>query len=66
MRIGVVLSGHLRTFRETRSTFINFMASLKYAGDVDIFCHCWDVEESLTGSWWKKDAANTSEIKMVN
>ena len=54
MRIGLVLFGHLRSYRETLSSFDSLREALKRSGDVDVFCHTWDIEESVTASWWKE------------
>ena len=54
MRIGLVLFGHLRSYRQTLSSFETFLKTLQQAGDVDVFCHTWDIEESVTASWWKE------------
>ena len=54
MRIGLVLFGHLRSFRSTHGSFIQFLQTLHQSGDVDVFCHTWDIEESVTASWWKE------------
>jgi hypothetical protein len=71
MRIGLVLFGHLRSYRQTHSSFKTFVKTLQQAGDVDVFCHTWDIEESVTASWWKEHrpgdippaTVNESEIK---
>jgi hypothetical protein len=54
MRIGLVLFGHLRSFRSTHDSFQQFLKALQQSGDVDVFCHTWDIEESITASWWKE------------
>ena len=66
MRIGVLLSGHLRSFRTTKSSFCEFITRLREVAEVDVFCHSWDIEESQTGSWWKKDNGNTDQPDRVN
>lgn len=55
MRIGLVLFGHLRSFRSTNDSYTQFLKTLRQAGDVDVFCHTWDIEESITASWWKEN-----------
>jgi hypothetical protein len=54
MKIGLVLFGHLRSFRSTHGSFEQFIKILQLSGDVDVFCHTWDIEESVTASWWKE------------
>ena len=54
MKIGLVLFGHLRSFRSTHDSFKQFLKTLQQSGDVDVFCHTWDIEESVTASWWKE------------
>ena len=58
MRIGLVLFGHLRSFRSTNDSYKQFLITLRQAGDVDVFCHTWDIEESVTPSWWKEHKEN--------
>ncbi len=54
MRIGLVLFGHLRSFRAAHESYNKFSSTLQQVGDVDVFCHTWDIEESVTASWWKE------------
>jgi len=54
MRIGLVLFGHLRSFRFTHDSYKELIKILKETGEVDVFCHTWDIEESVTASWWKE------------
>lgn len=54
MRIGLVLFGHLRSFRSAHESYKQFLKTLQQTGDVDVFCHTWDIEESITASWWKE------------
>lgn len=54
MKIGLVLFGHLRSFRSTHESYNSFLKTLQQLGDVDVFCHTWDIEESVTTSWWKE------------
>lgn len=58
MKIAILLSGHLRSFRKTQSSFLQFKNSLEQFGTVDVFCHTWDIEESVTASWWKEHSLN--------
>ena len=59
MKIGLVLFGHLRSFRSSFDSYKNFLNTLKQTGDVDVFCHTWDIKESVSQSWWKnKDSGN--------
>jgi hypothetical protein len=53
MRIGIVLFGHLRTYKQTISSFENLKNILSRSGKVDVFCHTWNIEESVTSAWWK-------------
>ncbi len=53
MRIGIVLFGHLRSYKQTISSFENLKNTLSQSGKVDVFCHTWDIEESVTSAWWK-------------
>jgi hypothetical protein len=55
MRIGLALFGHLRSFRKTHDSYKQFLKTLQQVGDVDVFCHTWDIEESVTASWWKEN-----------
>ena len=54
MKIGLVLFGHLRSYRQTLASFNSLRETLQQSGDVDVFCHTWNIEESITGSWWKE------------
>ena len=71
MRIGLVLFGHLRSFRSTHDSYNRFLKTLQQTGNVDVFCHTWDIEESVTASWWKEHkpgdippaTVNENEIK---
>ena len=71
MRIGLVLFGHLRSFRQTFDSFSQLREILQRSGDLDVFCHTWDIEESVTASWWKEQTSgavppptvDTDEIK---
>src|SRR5436190_4140857 len=53
MKIGLVLFGHLRSFRSAHGSFKIFLKTLQHVGDVDVFCHTWDIEDSVTSAWWK-------------
>lgn len=55
MRIGLVLFGHLRSFRSAHDSYTQFLKILQQSGEVDVFCHTWDIEESVTASWWKEN-----------
>ena len=71
MRIGLVLFGHLRSFRSAHDSYKQFLKTLQQTADVDVFCHTWDIEESVTASWWKEHkpgdippaTVNENEIK---
>jgi hypothetical protein len=71
MKIGLVLFGHLRSFRSTHDSYKQFLETLQQSGKVDVFCHTWDIEESVTASWWKENkpgdippaTVNASEIE---
>ena len=54
MKIGLVLFGHLRSYRQTLSSFNKLKETLQQSGQVDVFCHTWNIEESVTASWWKE------------
>lgn len=54
MRTAILFCGHLRSFRNTYSTFQQLKETLQHFGEVDVFCHTWDIEESVTASWWKE------------
>jgi len=54
MRIALLLTGHLRTFRKTHGSYLDLLHMLEKIGKVDVFCHTWDIEESVTASWWKE------------
>ncbi len=55
MKIGLVLSGNLRSYRNTLSSFNKLKETLQQSGQVDVFCHTWNIEESVTPSWWKEN-----------
>jgi hypothetical protein len=66
MRIGLVLFGHLRSYRQTLSSFETFLKTLQESGTVDVFCHTWDIEESVTASWWKEHKPGDTPPATVN
>ena len=66
MRIGLVLFGHLRSFRAAHGSYKSFLAALEQVGDVDVFCHTWDIEESVTASWWKEHKPGDTPPATVN
>ena len=66
MKIGLVLFGHLRSYRQTLNSFNLLKETLQRAGSVDIFCHTWDIEESVTPSWWKENKGNEPPPATVN
>jgi hypothetical protein len=66
MRIGLVLFGHLRSFRKTHDSYKQFLKTLQQVGDVDVFCHTWDIEESVTASWWKENKPGDIPPATVN
>jgi hypothetical protein len=66
MRIGLVLFGNLRSFRNTLSSFNFLRKTLEQAGTVDVFFHTWDIEESATNSWWKNHKADNPPPPTVN
>lgn len=55
MKIAILLCGHLRSFRQTHASFEQLRSVLAEQGQVDVFCHTWDIEESVTASWWKEN-----------
>jgi hypothetical protein len=66
MRIGLVLFGHLRSFRSTHDSYKQFLKTLQQSGNVDVFCHTWDIEESVTTSWWKENKPGDIPSATVN
>jgi hypothetical protein len=66
MRIGLILFGHLRSYRDTYSSFENLRKTLNQQGEVDIFCHTWDIEESVSAAWWKDHATDKALPPTVN
>lgn len=66
MRIGLVLFGHLRSFRAAHNSYRQFLNTLQHSGNVDVFCHAWDIEESVTTSWWKEHKPNDPPPATVN
>ena len=58
MKIGLVLFGHLRSYRQALSSFNLMIETLRQSGEVDVFCHTWNIEESVTASWWKDNNAD--------
>ncbi len=66
MRIGIVLFGHLRSFRQTLSSFKELKKTLEKHGQVDVFCHTWDIEESVTAAWWKEHKTDNPPSATVN
>lgn len=59
MKIGLVMFGHLRSYRNTFGSFELLRNTLLELGEVDVFCHTWDIEESITGSWWKEHSMDS-------
>jgi hypothetical protein len=55
MKIGLVLFGHLRSYRKALQSFNHLKETLQQVGSVDVFCHTWNIEESITASWWKEN-----------
>ncbi len=66
MRIGLVLFGNLRSYRKTIDSFLEFRNLLMQIGKVDVFCHTWDIEESVTASWWKEHKPGDTSSATVN
>lgn len=66
MRIGVVLFGHLRSYKDTHASFEKLKRELLQTGDVDFFCHTWDVKESLSPAWWKTNEKNNALPPLVD
>ena len=66
MKIGLVLFGHLRSYRQTLFSFNSLKETLQRSGDVDVFCHTWDIEESVTASWWKEHKPGDIPSATVN
>ena len=66
MRIGVVLFGHLRSYKDTHSSFEKLKKELSQKGEVDFFCHTWDIKESLSPAWWKANEKNNALPPLVD
>ncbi len=66
MKIGIVLFGHLRSYRQTQSSFKELKKTLEKNGQVDVFCHTWDIEESVTPTWWKEHKPDDPPPTIVN
>ena len=66
MRLGLVLFGHLRSYKETYDSFKKLKSVLASECEVDVFCHTWDVKESLSPAWWKTDEKNRQPPGLVN
>jgi len=66
MRIGVVLFGHLRSYKDTHSSFEKLKKELSQKSEVDFFCHTWDIKESLSPAWWKTNEKNNALPPLVN
>lgn len=66
MRIALLLTGHLRSFRNTHPSFEALRNVLTQYGEVDVFAHTWDIEESVTASWWKDHAGDAPPPPNVN
>jgi hypothetical protein len=50
MKIGLLLSGNPRTYKETiKALNLNLCNN----NDVDIFIHSWETQDSNTKSWWR-------------
>ena len=58
MRIGLILFGHLRSYKDTHSSFERLKKTLMQEGEIDVFCHTWDIKESLSPAWWKTNENN--------
>lgn len=66
MKIAIILSGHLRSYRDTFSSFQKLKDLLQSFGQVDVFCHTWDIEDSISASWWKEHSAGIVPETNVN
>jgi len=66
MRIAIVLFGNLRSYRQTISSFQLLKNTLAQVGLVDVFCHTWDIEESVTAAWWKEAKPGDVPAATVN
>ena len=66
MKIGLILFGHLRSYRQTLSSFNILKETLQQTGQVDLFCHTWNIEESVTVSWWKDHKPDDPPPATVN
>jgi hypothetical protein len=66
MKIGLVLFGHLRSYKQTLTSFQQLINQLQQSGKVDVFCHSWDIEESVTASWWKEHKTDDPPPATIN
>lgn len=66
MKIALLLTGHLRSFRNTYPSFEALRSVLAQHGEVDVFAHTWDIEESVTASWWKDHSGDNPPPPNVN
>lgn len=54
MKIAILISGHLRSYKKTIENFNKFKDSLvDLDHDVKVFCHTWDKFDSDTQTWWR-------------
>ena len=66
MKIGLILFGHLRSYRNTYNSFEELKTILQKPGiELDIFCHTWDIEESVSAAWWN-NGESTHATSVVN
>lgn len=66
-----MMFGHLRSFRKTAESFQQVISLLRTVGEVDVYAHTWDIEDSVTASWWKSEGGpppgnvNEDEVRKI-
>jgi hypothetical protein len=66
MKVAIVLSGHLRSYKNTLQNFNDFVNMIKSENhEVKIFCHTWSELEANTSSWWGKSEVKESVIGTI-
>ncbi len=66
MKVAIVLSGHLRSYKDTLQNFNDFVNKIKSDNhEVKIFCHTWSEVESNTTSWWKQNEIKESALQSI-
>ena len=57
MKICILLSGHLRTYKKTIDSWKKNILDFD---NIDIFIHTWDIIDRDTQSWYKTSGYNLS------